>query len=343
MQPSNDDQIIDQSSFQPYELNPGQTSNVLSRSYIIPSNNTFNGMKYLLIVIDPFDNFDESDETNNVFAFQVQISTPIGPTACVETIGPGDILCTERDGNNLTVYLENNLIVSKFTLNGQGEVIAAQNGGSLIMDSILVQGNQVVKKLSSGAIVYSKTIPQSVLDSIPVVQAAAELTDGTLVLTGYRKKPVTNPPTSPARNFLVLVNTDANLNPLQFQTKEVSNVFNPYHNFSDFVLGIYTAPNAAFDIFYSSTISTLITYQSIYLNRFSFNDPQGFSQVGQLVGSQLSSNTVKVTKTHCNTYRYTGPTGHVGQKGHFFGVAVSHYDMARLVPHFKQGGRLGQH
>ena len=329
---SNDDEYINSlsGSFQPDELDPGQISNTQSRSYIIPSNNTFNGTKFLLIVIDYLDNHDESDETNNVFPIQVQISTPTGPNDCVQTLGQGDLLCSQKNGNTLEVFLENNLNVTKYILDGQGTVTSIQNAGTLVMDSILVEGNQVVKKLANGNIVYTKTIPQSVLDSVPLVQAATELTDGTIVLAGYFQEPPTNPPTPPAYNDLVLVKTDANLNPLQFKSWRVSNFYNPFQVFNDVIVGIYPAPNAAFDVFYSQTLSGLTLYQRLLLNRFSFNDPQSFDKNGQAVSSRFNNASASVVKTRCNSYRYIGPTGFASQKGHFFGTAVSYYDVTDL-------------
>ncbi len=340
---SSNDQYLNNvyGSLQPQGLAPGQTSDFAAESYTVPANNSFNGTKYIIIAIDHLDGIEESDETNNHYALPVQISTIPTPTTCTETIGPGDLLCWQKNGNNLDVFLENNLIVSKFTLNEQGTVISSQNGGSLITDSILVQGNQVIKKLYNGAIVYTKAIPQSVLDSIPTVQAAAELTDGTLVLAGYRQNLVTNPPSSPAINSLVLVNTDANLNPLEFRNKLVSQVSNPFFNFNDFVKAIYPLPNGAFDIFYSNTASTLTTFQALVVNRFTFNDPASFNDIGKSVGALVNSGSVQVTKTHCNTYRYIGPTGYIGQKGHFFGNAMSFYDISDLSLISSQRDGLG--
>ncbi|MEO1261830.1 MAG: CARDB domain-containing protein [Bacteroidota bacterium] len=327
---SADDEYINvlYGQFQPYEIEPGETSEVINGSYLVPSSNTFNGSKYLLLVVDHLDNYEELDESNNVYAIPVQISTPTGPTDCTTNIGPGDILCTQKNGSQLDVFLENNLIVTKYILDSDGDVVSSQNGGSLITDSVLVQGNQVIKKLYNGAIVFNKTIPPAVLDTLPEVQAAAELTDGTFVLAGYSRVP-TPMPLASAKNRLVLVHTDANLNLLAVYLREVSLYYNPFYEFDDKIEAIFAAPNGAFDIFYTSTSYGVTIYQRLDLNRYDFNDPATFDQLGERVSTFVDANT-RITKTHCNTYRFMGRTGYASQKGHLFAQTVSFYDVADL-------------
>ena len=330
---SSTDQQLVQGNPQPDQLSPGAISNIQQESYTVPAANTFNGTKYIIVFVDHVTNVEESDETNNQYIFPIQISSPPPPGGCTTNLGsPGEMLCTEKTGNGIDAYFfnENSLSVTKYVINGTGEVVDIQNAGQLVTDSVLVQGNQVVKKLSTGVIAYTKTIPPSVLNILPEVQAAGELTDGTFVLIAYQSQPVTNPPSGPANNLLVMVHTDANLNPLETQSKNVSQVFNPFFIFNDFVEGIYPAPNGAFDVFYSSTISTLTTFQRLLVNRFSFNDPSSFNQVGQEIGHRVSSSSVKVIETPCGTYRYRGPTGHISQKSNFLGTTFSYYDKADL-------------
>ena len=331
---SNDDLYLNNVSgyLQPQGLAPGQTSDFVNESYTIPANNSFNGIKYIIIFIDDLDGIEESDETNNQYALPVQISTTPAPNNCTSNLGAGEILCTEKSGSNLLVYLINNQVVTKYTLSGQGTVVSTQNMGTWVQDSVLVQGNQVKKKLANGTIAYTKTIPQSVLDSLPVVQAATELANGNFVLAGYRKLDNTNP-ISASKNNLVMVYTNANLTPIQVKSRTVSIIGNPYFTFNDQVLLLRPAPNAAFDIFYTFTTETLITYRSVYLSRYSFTSPQSFDQTPTFVANLVNLGTiapVKLTQTPCGSYRYSGPFGSVGQKGSFFGTAVSYYDMQDL-------------
>jgi subtilase family serine protease len=315
-------------TFQPEQLAPGETSQPLSRSYTIPASNTFNGQKYLLVVIDYLSGIQESNENNNVFAIPVQISTPPTPGNCINTIGQGEILCTEKSGSNLDVYLKNGQTVTKYSLNGQGTVTASQNMGLLVKDSVLVQGNQVVNKLANGSITFTKTIQQSVLDSLPVVLAAAQLTNGNFVLAGYRK--TTSPVLSPSINKLVMVLADANLNALEVKSKSVSYISNPYYTSGDFVLGIYPVPNGAFDIFYTSTAETLVTFRTLRLSRYAFGNPQSFDEAPLIVANLINDTPIVLTQTPCGSYRFSGPTGFIGQKGSFKGRTVIYYDMQDL-------------
>ncbi|MCC6724096.1 MAG: hypothetical protein IT258_06260 [Saprospiraceae bacterium] len=254
--------------------------------------------------------------------------TTSSANTCSNNLGEGEILCTEKSGSNLLVYLMNNQAVTEYTLDGQGTVVSTQDIGLWVQDSVLVQGNEVSKKLIDGTIAYTKTIPQSVLNTLPVVQAATELTDGTFVLAGYRKSDIANPP-SYSQNNLVMVHANANLSPIEVKSISVSFNINPYYTYSDIVYGLYPAPNGAFDIFHTRSVTNSQNDINLVVSRFSFSDPQSFNSVVGVATNVLFAQS-KLTKTPCGSYRFSGSDKYASQSGNFFGQKIMYFDLQDL-------------
>ncbi len=103
-----------------------------------------------------------------------------------------EVLCVnENDMDNYDVYLlttsGNNEYVNKHEVAPTGELLSSSLVGLLASDSVLIQGNQLIKKLAGGVIEWEKTIPQSVLDDYPALTHATELNDGSIILGGVEK------------------------------------------------------------------------------------------------------------------------------------------------------------
>ncbi len=136
---------------------------------------------------------------------------------CKKTVGPAsEILCVSHvAGGNVEVQAASQGNLTKYTLNASGSLVSTSSAPILPDDSVLVQGNKVVKKLSNGSISYQKTISASVLSKFPSIEAASEMADGSFVLGGWQRfysgGVLTN-------DSLVLIKTDASLNFQSFAT-----------------------------------------------------------------------------------------------------------------------------
>jgi len=76
------------------------------------------------------------------------------------------ILCFEVNNGITTINVAENKSIYQKQLNKDGKVISSERIGDLAMDSVLIQDNQIIKKLADGTIEFTKTIPSDILDKI---------------------------------------------------------------------------------------------------------------------------------------------------------------------------------
>ncbi len=162
------------------------------------------------------------------------------------------ILCFEVDNDGITTLniVENGSIYQK-QLDKDGNVISSESIGNLAIDSVLIEGNQIIKKLANGTIEFTKSIPDALLDKIPNIEAVNQLTDGSFILAGFQT--FFNPDFGLETNdSLLIVLTDANLN-FQNAIVETENGGPNVIRF-DRVNRIIPRPNNQFIIYYSKGV-----------------------------------------------------------------------------------------
>jgi hypothetical protein len=184
------------------------SSKTFKAAVTIPNTWTYE-TAYFIIKINTV--FGEINTANNIATNQSTVTLP--PLVCARKISTGSVLCYDNSNPNaVKIYVaEGNTILQK-TVDKNGRLLSNSTMGSLVQDSISVIDNQVVKKLVNGSIAYTKNIPPSVLNRVPKIEKALEMSDGTFVLAGLQRYKDPQGNRSLDRDSLVLVTTDAQLN-----------------------------------------------------------------------------------------------------------------------------------
>lgn len=235
--------------------------------------------------------------------------------ACTTELGTGKLLCTERVGDVLNIYFWKDDQVRKTRVDAKGAILNQTTEGRLVQDSFLVKGNQLVKKISNGTIVWQKTIPSALLDSLPNVDAFAELSTGELLLAGFRTE--TNGITPPSRSIFMSIKTDANLQAPRFRRYSVQMESNPQFAYQNKVIQVIPLANGQADLLHQTmTIRLTADY---FINALRTNADGSVQRNFSLLTFSSIAPIYSFIRTPCGLYLYEGPTGHVGQKGYYKG------------------------
>jgi HYR domain/Secretion system C-terminal sorting domain len=253
--------------------------------------------------------------TGCVLIDEVCFSENGGSNNCSTDLGPGDLLCTEKSGANLIVRKILNGSVTATTVSGAGAIVTSVNEGPLVHDSVLVTGNQVRKKLANGTIAWTRTIPQSILDSLNTVQAAAELSNGQLLLGGFRKP--ANGGLPPSVGILTLVKTTSAVVPITFKRINTNTSFNdPGVGFFDRFFMINPRTDGGADIAFTYMFPGIVNFESLNITRVNSALTVTIPTI-QIAGHAgfYPAATTKIYRTTCGSYFFDLPIYTAAQKG----------------------------
>jgi hypothetical protein len=266
----------------------------------------------IVVFVKAYDN--ETSLANNTSTSRASVTLP--PLSCGHQISPNNtVLCFDNANPNAVkiTVVEGDAIVQK-TVDKNGNLLNSSVVDSQIKDSVLVFNNQVIKKFPNGSIVYSKTIPPSVLSRFPKIELALEMSDGTFVLAGLQKyiAPQGNIPYN--RDSLVLITTDAQLN---FQESSV--VFangGPYVPPYNGVLRLIGIPNTnQFIVMFYIGRSESVDQSMLNLAKYKKNNTQLRAINGYANGSYLIGKPILTTACGNNLFFKNGVAIGGGSKG----------------------------
>jgi hypothetical protein len=246
---------------------------------------------------------------------EICLSEGGGSSNCSTDLGAGDLLCTEKLGTNLVVRKILNGSVTATTVSGAGAIVSSVNEGPLVQDSVLVTGNQVRKKLVNGTIAWTRTIPQSILDSLNTVQAAAELSNGQLLLGGFRKP--ANGGLPPSVGILTLVKTTSAVVPITFQRLNTNTSFqDPNTGFFDRFLLINPRADGGADVVFTNMFPGIINFESLNITRVNSALTVTIPTISVAVHAGFfPAATSKIYRSTCGSYFFDLPIYTAAQKG----------------------------
>ncbi|MEM1323242.1 MAG: CARDB domain-containing protein [Bacteroidota bacterium] len=302
------------------ELNPGERTTVFNSTGNVPIDLYPPGDYFIIIRADDGENIEESDESNNVFVQRIFVTGFESPAECTYSAGAGRLLCTERQANGeVDIFLLDQGNVDQVRLDRDGIEQSRQSLGPLVYDSLLVQGDQLVKKLANGVIAWQRSIPANIRAISPNIEAAVELNDGSIVLGGFQKIQIL--PGSPFdQDSLVLIKTDANLN-----LQRSSAVLRNSRNIADDQLHRLIAhPDGGFTAVYTLYLQNIIPRPQLTIRKFSAD-----LRVG---GAIIFSSDIldEFIQTPCDNYLINTRISFVAQKSNFSGTGQYTIDVNAL-------------
>ncbi len=261
----------------------------------------------------------------------VTINGPGGGFCSTWSAIDSEVLCAAENTNgNYDVYLltqtGNNTFVNKYVINAGGDLLSSSPLGLLASDSVLIQGNQLIKKLASGTIEWQKTIPQSVLDDYPALTQATELNDGTIVLGGIEKHYSPSwPPFDSDSLYLVKLSSD-----MVFQDAVTvfakSNASSPTYIAGDSLYQIIPRADGGVTVLYTQTTASGSTPNIPRLKIASYD--QALTQ--QTIFASSSFVPLRFLETPCGLIRVEGEDILYSPNGDFEGDATRWFDLDDL-------------
>ncbi|MEM8907916.1 MAG: CARDB domain-containing protein, partial [Bacteroidota bacterium] len=301
-------------------LAPGQSqtiTDILLRIPISIGTESF----FIIASVDPFDDLIESDEQNNQRAVPLALSFFEVPPDCSSWSSfETNVLCAEENAvGNYEAFLltpsGNFEFVNRAELNEQGELLNIGFVNTLRTDSVVVVGNQVIKKNEFGNIIWQRTIPSAVFTDYPTITAAAELNDGSVVLGGIEKTIFPSlPPFDVDSLYLVKLSPD-----MVFQQAQV--VFKKDFGLPTFVQGdvlhqLVARPDGGVDVLY-----TRANPFGLLPGNLNFTI-EGYSADLVQLDIYLDLKDVfpeRIIQTPCGEYRIEGPEFFFSDQGSYRG------------------------
>lgn len=304
-------------------LAPGESFTLSMGDYLVAPYETVPSTIYYFVVADPDNTIAESNETNNQKMLSGTV-TITQPSSCKTDLGVGEIICSRTNGANTEAWSYNNGQTTKHTFDAGGNLISSAPQGVLVFDSTLVTGTTVKRKTVAGVIDFQKTIKQSVLNVIPAPKAALVMPNGEVIIAGYVRTPANPGPPIPGvntQNKLVIVKANNNLDLIASVIADSSYHNNPYHIFSDRVLGIYANTTGGFTIVF--TVSS--TDISDYSNTLVYTYTSGLAKTGKQF-SYYKEKAYSVIRTPLNTLRIKNQVKNEGLGGYTYADKILLFD-----------------
>lgn len=159
------------------------------------------GNYYLILVADPDNIVNETNENNNIFtsALEVFVSEYDG---CTYELQADEILTAASNINTTTLIARIGSQVLRYAISDEGQVQNSSIIGDFVEDSILIVNNILQYKAANGIIAAQKPLSQALLDIIPDLHQAG------ISPAGYIFAGVSG-------NSLVAVTTDLQTNPIE--------------------------------------------------------------------------------------------------------------------------------
>ena len=288
---SSDDVVLQTAYIQ--SLPTGQSTNG-DATWKLPMLNTSTGLKKVLFVADAFDVLDESDESNNIQSVFLQVALNESISSCVKPFAMGEFLCSEQTGGVVTVYTKSNELLWKHIVQKDGSFTSSDIGFDR-RDSLLVVGNDVVKKSAAGAILYTKEIPLSIRALIGATIKAAELPNGDLILVGWKRQAQYNPTTS----RLTAARVSSTMTLMNSTVLRTIGHVGPLSGSKDEVIGLINLPNGQVDVLYKyGTFGAQLGHQ---YNSGTFRIDANLAILHEQVLQR--ENITRVSLTPCNSYK----------------------------------------
>ena len=274
-------------------LDAGETK-ILKRIFLLPFNNSFSGTGYFIANADPQNKISELDENNNIGKTAIEISIQHPPEECTFQIGPGELLCFQKNANVVELFAEqDDGTVQEYQIGLMGEVEAVGSPFVPAFDSIYIKNGEVVKKLANGTIAWQKPIPLEVYNYFTDLDAVAETVDSSIVFAGFIKKP------EESKAILKLLKTSSNLS-VDTIIELDTNIYQYLDTLllPDTVYLIDNKMNGNLNIFYGQYASSFFPSFNSHFIAFDVNT------YSTLIHENYYYEEIKkIDKTSCNSYQ----------------------------------------